>query len=264
MLRTLPILLVLTACDGEESPYVEGGNWTIDPCDRQERRLIAARADERLGGGTRDFDLLDQYAYRVSLSDFCGHTVVLTVGDMGAPESVAAMDDLVALYDTRPTTHVPLTVLTTWYRTADGAVPGAGDLRRFAESVGSDLAERNVDPDGNIVDADGTLQVPVLRDPPRFENAATAAAAMWRASDVPEPYIRFRRETEVAGRWGVREVPFYVVVHPGTSDQGVAIPTPRIVAMGQDLEADRIIEAAQTNPDLWVPCLEDDTDGDGC
>jgi hypothetical protein len=260
----LPLLLVLTACVDDESPYADGGNWAIDQCDRAERLLIEARADEQIGGGTRDFTLLDQYAYQVSLSHFCGHTVVLTVGDMGIEESVAVFDDLVSLYDGRSPSAPPLTVITTWYRTADDRIPGAGDLRRFAELVGTDLLERGVDPDGHIVDDQGTLLIPVLRDRPRFENAAAAAAAMWQASDAPEPLIRFRRETEVAGRWGVRQVPYFAVLHPPVTGSGVDTPTPILVALGPDLEADRIVEAAQIDPTLWVPCPDGDTDAEGC
>ena len=258
---SLPLLLALTACDGDTSPYVEGGDWQIAPCTQAQRRALAAAADETVGGVTRDFALLDQYAYRVSLSDFCDNTVVVVVGDMGVPESVAAIDDLVALYDTRPSGGTDLTVITTWYRTSDDRVPEVGDLRRFSELVGADLLERGADPDGHLTNTAGVFQLPMLRDPPRFENAAIAASAMWLASDAPQPFVRFQRETEVAGRWGVRVLPFYAVLHPpeaGTSDP------PTLVALGSDLVADRIIEAAQTNPLLWVPCPDGDTDGDDC
>lgn len=217
-------LVGVGACSGETNPYADGGDWPVAPCTTADLARAAADQTEAIGGTTRDFALFDQFAYKVRLSSFCRHTVLISVGSMVGEDDVAWLSRIPEIEDGVLPSAPPLTILTTWFRGPSGSEPDVGDLRRFADVH--------------------QLEVPVLRDRPRFENAARAASAFWLASDLGEPSFRYRQDMEVATRWRIAESPHFVVLHPGL----------RIVAAGADLDTDCLIEAAQTSPDLFVPC----------
>lgn len=238
-------------------PYVGGGDWSTSECRRSQEQCVARLASEAVGGTTRDFALLDQHGYRVRLSDFCGRTVLLSVGAMDDADSADWMSRIPEILE-GVDENVDLTILTTWNRNEDGDVPEPEDVRAWSRTLAERFPEleATVWPPAELPDEPiaGHLGLPVLLDPPRFENAAAAAAASWAASNVPEPLLRFRLEREVAGRYGIREYPHFAVLHPGSLDLDVA-PL-RIVAVGTDLDADGLITAAQRNPfeDLTPTC----------
>jgi hypothetical protein len=227
-MRRFLLLLPLIGCITSSNPYEEGGAWPVDPCSQGELAAAAEIREEVIGGTTRDFALYDQFAYKVRLSSFCGHNVLISVGAMSNPDDLAWLERIPEIQQGRLPSAPPLTILTTWFDGPEGRAPEIVDLRKFAE-------QRDLD-------------VPVLRDAPRFENAARAASIFWLASDLEEPELRYRQEWEIATRWRVRDTPYFVVLHPELV----------IVAAGTDLDEDCIVEAAQTTPDLFVPCVEPD------
>jgi hypothetical protein len=158
ILRFSLIVAVATGCVGFD-PYKGGGGWLAPALDDGFTRLCSPPDPRQVGPDigdlARDFRLFDQYAYRVNLSDFCHHTVLLTVGELGDPELVDLIDrlpDIVAQRLPSATQVSPFIVLTTWYRTPDGAVPTLADLRAFGHDLG-------VDPD--TADIDG-IKVPLF------------------------------------------------------------------------------------------------------
>lgn len=239
----LTAALFAQSCDGEDDPYADGGDYRTTPCSTEARRQVASRATEIIGEGTRDFALLDQFGYRVRLTDFCFSSVLLVVGDMSDPQSLSWLDELPNWLEDRDPGAPPMVVMTAWSSNLDGEVPTAGDLRRFAEVVaeakGSDPFRYSYDLrynfDGGPIDSVQTVtdRIALLRDPYRFENAAAAASVMYVASDIPDEFRRSRRSQELASRWGVRQGPFFVVLEP----------TLLIQAMGYDPVEDGIIEA---------------------
>lgn len=246
--RANPWLLaatLLAACSGSEGLYADGADYWTERCTTGGRQLVASRATEILGEGTRDFALLDRYGYRVRLSDFCGNSVLLVLGDMSAPDVLDWVDELPGWLEDRDPRAPPLVIFTAWFANLDGEVPDVGDLRRFAEVIadarGSDPFQftytLSYNHDGGAFDyeLDITEEIGLLRDPYRFEDAAAAASVMYIASDIPEESRRSRREQELASRWGVRDGPFFVVLEP----------TLLIQALGNDPVEDGIIEALQ-------------------
>ena len=246
--RANPWLLaatLLAACSGSEGLYADGADYWTEQCTTAGRQLVASRATEILGEGTRDFALLDRYGYRVRLTDFCGNSVLLVLGDMSDPDVLDWIDELPGWLEDRDPRAPPLVILTAWFANLDGEVPGVGDLRRFAEVIaetrGSDPFEYtytlSYNHDGGAFDyeLDLTEEIGLIRDPYRFEDAAAAASVMNIASDIPEESRRSRREQELASRWGVREGPYFVALEP----------TLLIQALGDDPVEDGIIEALQ-------------------
>ncbi|MFK7928119.1 MAG: hypothetical protein AB8H79_08005 [Myxococcota bacterium] len=241
--------LLASSCLDGDSLYEEGGNYPANACSTAERRSIAAAATESIGGGTRDFSLLDRYAYRVRLTDFCDRSILLVIADMSDGDALNWLDDLQGWLDDRDPDADRLVIFTAWFSNADGQVPDTGDLRRFAEFIegvrGPDAftytlkrsATLGDDPDADLVEVD--FEIGLLRDPFRFENAAAAASVMYEASDVPDEFRRNRRPHELRTRWGVRQGPFFVVLEPDLT----------IRALGEDPVEDGIIEALQTLPE---------------
>lgn len=230
----LSLLLALGGC-ADPDPYADGGAWltpAIDAgievrCRPPDPRFIGPDIGDR----PRDFELLDQFAYRLKLSSFCRHTVLLTVGETGDPDVaalIAALPDLLA--DRRATE--PFLTITTWYRTPAGRVPEPADIRQQALDLG-------IDPETGEVDGH---KVAVVRDQARFPGAAAAAAVQWAATNVPsEIRSRGQVEREVAGRWSLRSTPFYVVIHPGLVT----------ATCGVDLADHQILEAFLDPLDEW-------------
>jgi hypothetical protein len=238
--------LALAGC-GSFDPYAEGGAWLTPALDAGFQEACGPpdprAAGPDIGDLARDFHLHDQFAYRVNLSDFCEHVVLLTVAEIGDPAAEALVAELPTIADDRlPTAErsAPFLALTTWFATPDGAVPTVADVRAYAEALG-------IDPTTGELSGQ---KVAVLRDEPRFAGAAAAASVQWAATNVPgELRSRTRVEREVAGRWTLRTTPFYVVVHPGGA----------IATCGDDLDADQIVQAIQDPPQLFV--LEPGADG---
>jgi hypothetical protein len=233
------LLLLAIGCT-EYDPYQGGGAWLTPALRDGFTRACGApdpgRVGPDIGDLARDFHLYDQFAYRVNLSSFCQHTVLVTVAEMGDPAAETLVADLPAIAEGRlPTADrdAPFIALTTWYRTAAGGVPTIADVRTYAAALG-------VDPVTGELEGQ---KVAVLRDQPRFAGAAAAASVQWAATNVPgELRTRQQVEREVAGRWSLRATPFYMVLHPGLV----------IATCGVDLDRDQIVQAIQDPPMLFV------------
>lgn len=228
-MRDRSIALLLTLACADPDPYADGGAW-LTPAIQAGVDVNCRAPDPRfvgpdIGDRPRDFELLDQFAYRARLASFCRHTVLLTVAEIGDPQVealVAALPDLLATRQAGE--DQPVIALTTWFRNEQGRVPEPGEIRRYAEALG-------IDPQTGEI---GGHKVAVLRDEARFPGASAAAAVQWAATNIPsEIRARGQVEREVAGRWSLRSTPFFVVIHPGLVT----------ATCGADLERDQILEA---------------------
>lgn len=237
---SLTLLIGCVSFDPYEGGRQGGGAW-LTPALEQGFTISCAPPDPtavgpNIGDLARDFRLYDQFAYRVNLHDFCEHTVLITVSEMGntaAEDTVASIPSIVDSRLPSATSDSPFIALTTWHETADGEVPTRETLRIYAEELG-------IDPQDGTLDGQ---KVPMLLDEPRFAGAAAAAAVQWAATDVSHDLPgRLQIEREVAGRWPLRTTPFYVVLHPGL----------QIAACGVDLKQDQILEAVEFPPSLFT------------
>lgn len=287
MHRLLPLLLLLPSCD--DNPYAGGGEYPVDRCSSAEQARIANEAGEALWrealgdtdgpqvGRTRDFALLDEHGYRVRLTHFCGHTVLLVSdrmpwpplppededededgsGDTDAPVGpcdggpdldLSHLDWLRELPDWLEgrADGPPVTVMSTWWGDSSGEAPSVGELRRFRDAVTCQINAEEGDDGGDpwVYTDPGTglrREVLLLQDPWRFQGAAAAASAMYVVSDVPpdpDPSRRYRREREVRDRWRLGSAPGFVVLQPAL----------RITALGRDPVQDGIIDALRADP----------------
>ena len=251
-------MTLLVACSGSTTPYAEGGNYATSTCTTRMRREVATSAGEVLWetdltdtdppqqGRTRDFSVLDDYGYRVNLTDFCGHTVLLVVDHL--PEGLGDDDAEVELplwlsqlddwAEDRDPDAPRLTVLSAWSSANGATAPSLSELRDLRDMLDerglSEVTYPRSDGSGGVA----WVKTPVvlLQDPYRIEDAAAAAAAMSVVSTVPDdpdPDRRYYREREIRDRWDISQPPYYVVLHPIL----------RIVAKGHSPVHDGIIDA---------------------
>lgn len=236
-MRWLPLTLLI-GC-GPFDPYADGGGWLGPALDLDLRFDCELPEPDRIGPNigdlARDFSLFDQFAYRVNLHDFCEHTVLLTVAELGDEEAEQAILDVIERSSDRLPSErsTPFIALTTWYRTVSGEIPTVQMLRERS-------AELGLDPVRPMVAGTPTA---MIRDAQRFPGAAAAASAQWIATDVEgELSSRGQIEREVAGRWTTRATPYFIVLHPRL----------KIATCGSDPDRHQIIEAVQIGEDLFT------------
>jgi hypothetical protein len=245
--------------------YRDGGGYPTRPCSTAGRQALARYATNEVGGTTRDFALLDQYGYRVRLSHFCGHSILLAIAAMDDPEDSAWLDPLPELAAERPPEAPPLTVITVWVRAPDGEIPGVPELRAHAvrlaeghpETVSCDPTLYNEDTTGPTCSFRGAYvlrfprTLPVLQDPLRLQgygDLPAAAGVQWVASDVPPPED-LRPLREVSSRFRFRSLPAFVLMEPEVrSTEGGRARLPIIRVRTTDPEDPELLEGLRWPP----------------